>query len=229
MGAYIYHFSANPKSRVCSKHIKQLTKYAEEKGYIKSNLYIDGTLTTSMQTEYLNMIENLRKDSEETSIFTWDLFHFNKWISAAIKDVKELKCMGCKVFTLQDGEIHVSDGKTMLYKHLKVAVYHSNLTGVDERLPETQIRISEVFCKENTEWEITGIYCDYSEKKGVEDQPELMRLIEEADKYDVLIVGSFGRIDLRTARFMKIRERLNLNIYSLSEGMLHKKEVESNG
>ena len=127
------------------------------------------------------------------------------------------------VITMRDGEIKIDEALSQLKEPRKAAFYFSNLTGVKERTMETQLRIAEVFCQEKTNWKITGIYYDSANVRGVKSQPELEKLIKDADNYDLLIVGSLQQIDLRTARFVKLRNQLAIDMYSLQDGMLYKK------
>ena len=52
------------------------------------------------------------------------------------------------------------------------------------------------------------------------EQIHLQELIQNKDKYDLLLVHNLNDVHWRTSNFCKVREQLHLDIYSLQEGFL---------
>ena len=71
-----------------------------------------------------------------------------------------------------------------------------------------------------TNWTVVDQYFDESERQKDGEQTELMRFLQNKDKYDLLLVHNLNDIHWRTANFCKIREQHQLDIYSLQEGFL---------
>lgn len=111
-------------------------------------------------------------------------------------------------------------------EHLKAAIYHStsavscNIKVDDPISKETQIDTMKLFIKNKTCWEMADIYCDDIEYQSEKTQTELMKLVENSSKYDVVICKSFNLINKKTAKFFTLRNSIKLDIYSLREGYL---------
>ena len=99
-----------------------------------------------------------------------------------------------------------------------------------KRLLPTQNEMKEViavkndiftlFTNKKTEWTVVDQYFDESLHQKDGEQKQLMELIQNRDKYDLLLVHNLNDVHWRTANFCKIREQLHLDIYSLQEGFL---------
>jgi hypothetical protein len=63
-------------------------------------------------------------------------------------------------------------------------------------------------------------YYDESLRQKDCEQIQMKELIANRDKYDLLLVHNLNDVHWRTANFCKIREQLQLDIYSLQEGFL---------
>lgn len=213
----IYHFSAKPDSRVCRKHIAEIIEYADRQGEYIQQIYLDSSLKQSEKTEYKKMMKEAGRFKR---LYIRDLFHLNKWTLKALADVKYLQEKGVIVNTMNSGTVMI-DTETSEYEAPKnVLFYHSKVSGSDERKYQTQLEIVELFCREKTKWKITDTLYDESEKASVDSQPKLWELGDISDRYDLVIVQSFSRLDLRTARFEKIIKMLNADIFSLQEGLI---------
>lgn len=215
--ACIYHFSANSESKICRKHLIEITEYANRKGYDIEEVYIDSSLKQSEKTEHTRMLGTAEKYN---CLFLRDLFHLNKWTVKCMAYVKNLQEQKTLVSSMHSGDIILENGKSDFMKEKKILFYHSKVNMSDEREYSTQKAIVELFCREKTKWTIVdSIYEEYP-KKSVHGQPKLWGLGNLAGKYDLVIVQSFGRLDLQTARFEKIVNLLNVDVYSLQEGLL---------
>ena len=80
--------------------------------------------------------------------------------------------------------------------------------------------ILKLFANKKTRWTVIDQYFDYSEHQNDGEQKQLMELIKNKDKYDLLLVHNLNDVHWRTANFCEIREQLQLDIYSLQEGFL---------
>ena len=221
--ACIYHFSANKKSKVCSKHIAEITEYANRDGYSIGHVYVDGSLKQSEKVQHTRM---LQEAAEYDKLFVRDLFHLNKWTVKAMAYVKSLQSKGVITSSMHTGDIILESGQSKLLQPLKALFYHSKVNMADERKYETQKEIVELFCKEKTNWEIRDYIYEEFDRKSVDGQPRLWSLGDISDKYDLMIVQSFARLDLATARFEKVARNLNVPIYAMQEGLLTIKRKE---
>jgi hypothetical protein len=78
------------------------------------------------------------------------------------------------------------------------------------------------FTSNKTAWKIIDQINDISLRQVDGDQFQLQELIANNAKYDLLLVKDVNDIHWRTAKFSKLREALNLSIYSLQEGYIPK-------
>ena len=70
------------------------------------------------------------------------------------------------------------------------------------------------------DWKITDQFSDMTLHQRDGEQHELQKLIANRDKYDLLLVQNLNDIHWRTSNFCRIREALELDIYSLQDGYL---------
>lgn len=215
--ACIYHFSANPEAKVCKNHVEEIKDYAAKQGHIIEKVYIDGTLKQSEKKEHVKM---MKEAGNYSYVYFRDIFHLSKHTVTATSYIKELQQKGVTVSSMHSGEIVLDSGEEEYVFPHNVLFYHSKMDMADERVFETQKAIVELFCREKTNWTIMDYIYEESEKKSVRAQPKLWELGDISDRYDLIIVQSFARLDLRTARFEKIIASLNIPVYSLQEGLL---------
>ena len=80
--------------------------------------------------------------------------------------------------------------------------------------------IFTLFTSKKTNWTVLDQYSDESLHQKDCEQIQMKELIANRDKYDLLLVHNLNDVHWRTANFCKIREQLQLDIYSLQEGFL---------
>ena len=80
--------------------------------------------------------------------------------------------------------------------------------------------IFKAFTEKKTDWKITDQFSDMTLHQRDGEQHELQKLIANRDKYDLLLVQNLNDIHWRTSNFCRIREALELDIYSLQDGYL---------
>lgn len=215
----IYHYSANSSSCVCEKHTQELIQFATENDIEVKKIYIDSSLKKGEQGQYKKMLGEMQAGQ---TLIIRDIAHFNRWTNKAFTDILMLLRKEVKVISQLAGEIVITDGSELYNKPLKCAFYHSKLSYKDERCFETQKQIAELFCSEKTNWDLCASFSD----ENCKGKTDLKNLIKNAGKYDLIITGSFSRIDLTTAKFMKLRSEINRGIYSLKEGLLYERKED---
>ena len=80
--------------------------------------------------------------------------------------------------------------------------------------------ILTLYSNKKTKWSVVDQYFDESLHQNDGEQKQLMELIKNRDKYNLLLVHNMNDIHWRTANFCKVREQLQIDIYSLQEGFL---------
>lgn len=218
MGKVVAYYSTeNAQSTTSQNTRKKLKNYGRLLCNQEIMIFCDSTRKKSKQTQYKRMLSVL--ESGDTVIVP-RLYIINKWTGAAFSEVNRIMELKCSLSSLAEGDIKMESGMRLLDEELNVAFYHSKLGSSDEREYETQSKIFELFCKEKTAWNLQNGYYDDNDNKRVNQQPQLEQLVSESHLYDLVIVSSFSRIDLRTARFMKWKEKIGCPIYSLHERLL---------
>ena len=141
--------------------------------------------------------------------------------------MQELRRKNVPIYTQENGYFSLEEAP--FDKHLKVATYCCRF-GTENELREiipVHNDILTLYAKMKTNWTIVDQYFDESEHQKDGEQTELMRLLQNKDKYDLILVHNLNDIHWRTANFCKIREQHQLDIHSLKEGFLQYKEVNT--
>lgn len=211
----IYHFTDKSEIRpiVCEKQVEILKDFAKQYGTIEK-VCVDKSLKDSLQIEK----ENLFYNPDFDILVTKDFYHINKHTGKCLDVMKNLISKGIRVCSLEDGEFVFVDAP--FDKPLRVCLYHSKYHEDTNRTIETQINIFKLFIKSKTNWIITDVFVDEDEKQNDDSQVELMKLIDNNNNYDLIVVKQFSCFHWRTAKFCKRRNQLKLPIYSLKEGYL---------
>ena len=141
--------------------------------------------------------------------------------------MKELRDKGVQVHSLENGSF--SWDEAPFDKPLRVATYTCRFGEPNElkQIIPVQNDILKLFTDKKTQWTVIDQYSDERKTRHDAEQIELHRLIENRDKYDILLVHNLNDVHWRTANFCKIREQLHLDIYSLQEGFLQYKGVSN--
>ena len=85
----------------------------------------------------------------------------------------------------------------------------------------------KIFVKLKTNWSIIDQFFDESLYQNDGEQINLQKLIECKNNYDLLLVQNLNDVHWRTANFCKIREALQMDIYSLQDGFLKYRREKS--
>lgn len=134
--------------------------------------------------------------------------------------MKELRDKGIQVHSIENG--YFSWEEAPFDKPLQVATYCCRFGTPNEMKQIIPVNndILKLFSNKKTNWTVVDQYFDESERQNDGEQKQLMELIKNKDKYDLLLVHNLNDVHWRTADFCKVREQLSLDIYSLQEGFL---------
>ena len=134
--------------------------------------------------------------------------------------LQDLREKGLRIYTPTNGIFIWEDSP--LKDHLRVATYTCHFGSADEMKAVIPVKndILRLFIAKETAWILIDQYFDKSLRQRDGEQVQLMKLLHNKDKYDLLLVHDLNDIHWRTANFCKIRERLGKDIYSLKEGFL---------
>lgn len=218
--AAIYHFTSGGNIRpiVYEKEINRIKKFALGLGFSKSDLYLDKSLRKVDQAQLKNLLQNADKYQ---AIVMKDFYHLSSNTGAFMCELIALSNKGVTLYTIEDGNFQPD--KAPYEQPLKVAIYYCGLEIIGRSI-ELQFEIMEYFIKHNTNWKLVDKYADTAGNKSDSYQIELNKLIQNRDKYDIILVQSFNDIHWRTAKFCKIRHQIQLDIYSMHEDMYLKYE-----
>lgn len=217
--AAIYHFTDESKKRpkIYRDQLDALKNYARSIGFNVADIYCDMSLKRCERIEFNKFLENC---DQYNALITKDYYHISKNTLTAISIMQELRDKGVKIYTIENGNFSWENAP--LDKALKIATYCCRFGSKSElhEIISVQNDILTLFAQKKTEWTVVDQYFDESSQQNNGEQPELIKLLENRDKYDLLLVHNLGDVHWRTANFFKIRERLQLDIYSLQEGFL---------
>ncbi len=222
----IYHFTDGSEKRpiINEKQMIALREFASRYGTVVKE-YLDKSLKKGEQEEKEKLFQEIGKYN---SLVTKDFYHISKNTGTCIGLMQQFLSFGVKVYSIEDGSFAFTE--TPFDKELNVAVYHSkfadNTPSAKGRrrgnsiTVQTQIEIIKLFVKTKTRWKIIDVYVDEAEGQSDDKQKNLLQLIENKNKYDLVVCKDFNRIHWRTAKFCERRNKLELDIYSLKEGYL---------
>ncbi|MBO5628330.1 MAG: recombinase family protein [Aeriscardovia sp.] len=216
--AAIYHFTNGiPKNAYCKNEIQKLVEYATSQGYEDVDTFCD-IRTTSEEHEALDKL--LENRNMYSAIIAKDYFHINKYILQALSIVNNLENSGITVLTMDNRPLHIED-TAPLKQPLRAVTYHCHWYRHKDILNvNLKNDILNCFAETQTNWSILEQYYDEEQKGHAGIQPELNRMIEKKDNFDIIIIHSLSSLHWRTHNFCEIQERLGKSIYSLQDGYL---------
>ena len=213
--AAIYHFTDGGSIRpiVYEKEIDRIKKFASDIGFADTDLYLDKSLRKVDQLQLQKLLQDI--DGYEALIMK-DFYHLRKNTGAFMSDLIALGGKGVNVYTIEDGNFQLE--KAPFEQPLRVAMYYCGLEIVGRSI-ELQFEIMKYFIQTYTNWKLIDEYADTSGNRVDGNQKELHTLIQNRDKYDIVLVQSFNDIHWRTAKFCKVRHQIQRDIYSMHEEM----------
>ena len=217
--AAIYHFTNESKQRpkIYRDQLKALMDYAVAIGLDVADIYCDISLKRSERTEFDRF---LISSSQYDALVTKDFYHIAKNTGKCIEIMSLLRDNGIQIYSIENGVFTWEDAPYQ--EPLFVATYTCHFGTPNEMKEVIPVRndIFKLFSEKKTNWTVLDQYHDESFRQKDCEQIQLKKLIANRDKYDLLLVHNMNDVHWRTANFCKIRETLQIDIYSLQEGFL---------
>ena len=134
--------------------------------------------------------------------------------------LQNLREKGLRIYTPVNGIFLWEESP--LKAPLRVATYTCHFGSADEMREVITVKndILRLFIDKETAWILIDQYFDKSLRQRDGEQVQLTKLLNNKDKFDLLLVHNLNDVHWRTAKFCKIREHLRMGIYSLQEGFL---------
>ena len=217
--AAIYHFTNESKQRpkIYRDQLNALEEYAESVGLEVAAIYLDMSIKRSERSEFDRFLDN---SGQYEALITKDFYHIAMNTGKCLSIMQQLRDNGLEIYSIENGIFTWEDIPSD--KPLQVATYTCHFGTLNEMREIISVRndILTLFVKKKTVWTIVDRYFDESLHQIDGEQKQLMELIKNRDKYDLLLVHNMNEVHWRTANFCRIREQLQLDIYSLQEGFL---------
>lgn len=217
--AAIYHFTDGSEKRpiVNQKQLNMLEQFAISQGFSVGELYCDKSLLKCEQSEFDRFMADIDRYDV---LITKDFYHISKNTMKCMSVMKNLRDKGIQIHSIENGSFSWEEAP--FDKPLRVATYCCRFGAPNEmkQIIPVQNDILKLFVNKKTQWTVIDQYFDESERQNNGEQIQLMELINNKDKYDLLLVHNLNDVHWRTATFCKVREQLSLDIYSLQEGFL---------
>ncbi len=222
----IYHFTDDSGKRpiINEKQMVILRRFASGYGTIMKE-YLDKSLKKCEQKQKQELMEEI---ADYDVLVTKDFYHIAVNTGACISLMQKFLTMGIKTYSIEDGKFTFSD--TPFDRELNIAIYHAKY---EDNTPSaqmqkkgnsitahTQVDVLRLFAKKKTNWKVVDAYIDEAKGQSDDKQKNLLKLIENRKKYDLVLCKDFNTIHWRTAKFCKRRNELKLDIYSMKEGYL---------
>lgn len=217
--AAIYHFTNESKKRpkIYRDQLEALKAYATSVGLDVADIYCDMSLKRSERSEFDRLLEN---SDQYDALVTKDFYHIAKNTGKCLSVMQQLRENGLEIYSIENGIFTSEDAP--FDKPLRVATYTCHFGTPNEMKEVIPVRndIFTLFTIKKTSWNVIDQYYDESLRQKDSEQIQMKELIANSDKYDLLLVHNLNDVHWRTANFCKIREQLQLDIYSLQEGFL---------
>ena len=217
--AAIYHFTNESKQRpkIYRDQLEALKAYATSVGLDVADIYCDMSLKRSERSEFDRLLEN---SDQYDALVTKDFYHIAKNTGKCLSVMQQLRENGLEIYSIENGIFTWEDAP--FDNPLRVATYTCHFGTPNEMKEVIPVRndIFTLFTDKKTNWTVLDQYYDESLRQKDCEQIQMKELIANRDKYDLLLVHNLNDVHWRTANFCKIREQLQLDIYSLQEGFL---------
>lgn len=218
----------------------ELRNYASKFGTIEKE-YLDKTLILCKQFEKQKMFKEI---GNYDILVIWSFNQMAQNVNVILSQLMEIQSKGVAVYSLKDGYFHFNMNNNRLNhltkqdhfiianapfeQKLKVALYHSichNQTKYGRKVEppikmQTQIDVFNLFIKTKTNWEVIDIYKDETEWQSDKTQLAMKEMLENHEKYDLIVCQKLCCIHQKTSKFLKRAKAMGCDIYSLKEGYL---------
>ena len=217
--AAIYHFTDKSAHRpkIYRDQLNTLKAHALSLGFDEVDVFCDMSLKRFERVEFDRF---LSCSEQYDALITKDFYHISKNTGKCMDILQELRKKGLQIYSIENG-IYISEDPP-LDKTLRAVSYTCIHGSPDERKEILPVKndILKLFAAKKTNWILTDQYTDQSPHQRDREQIQLKKLLDNKDKYDILLVHTLNDINWRTANFCKIRDQLHMDIYSLQEGLL---------
>ena len=195
--------------------IDEMYEYAASLDGDVSGLYIDMEFKERVQLE-----NAIRSVGDNDTLVVKNYLHLKRFTGASFAVFKDIEDNGGKIISQEEGRIKSVD-KDMIQElrdsSINVAYYDGQLHKYDKDNAELDLQKVKAYIRCCTNgWKLTNddIYID---EYGFSKQRRLEELIENQDRYGLIIVNSYPRLNKDISRFMKIVKRIHIPIYSMRE------------
>lgn len=185
---------------------------------------LPSTITAGKQPLFLDLSDSRRKyikrltELTDGVVLVKSYFHIKRHTSAFLKMIKNFVNNGVTVISATEEKITITNEEDgmLLSKTLKVAVYERFTSKYEEETRNIQLEKLRIFvaCKAS-KWSVSDIYIDELNSK---QRTELYRLIADREKYDVVLIDTFGKLADTINGFADLISKIDKPIYSLKEG-----------
>ena len=225
--AAIYHFTdkSEVRPRVYQTQLKRLETFAVSMGFEVVDVFCDMSLKVCEHTEYKRFLSCC---DQYAALIIKDFYHISENTGRFMTELLNLREKGLQVYTIENGAFIWDEAP--FDTPLRVATYTCHFGTSNEMREVIPIKndIFTLFIGKKTNWSIIDQYYDKSFRQREGEQKQLIQLIENRNRYDLLLVHNLNDVHWRTAKFCKIRESLKMDIYSLQEGFLkYRKELSA--
>ena len=217
--AAIYHFTdkSTQRPKIYRDQLKALEEYAESVGLDVADIYCDMSLKRSERTEFDRFLTN---SDQYNALVTKDFYHIARNTGTCLRIMQQLRDNGLQIYSIENG---IFTWEEPPFKQpLRVATYTCHFGTPNEMKEIIPLRndVCKLFANKKTQWTVLDQYYDESLHQKDCEQIQMKELISKRTNYDLLLVHNLNDVHWRTANFCKIREQLQLDIYSLQEGFL---------
>ena len=223
--AAIYHYTdgSTRRPKIYIDQLNRLEEYAKAHNLTVMEIFCDKSIKRSERFEFDRFLSCA---SQFDVLIVKDFFHISKNTMKCMEIMTKLKNKGVQIYTLENGRFNWDYTAPFEDSH-KIATYCCHFGISDESKDYIYIDndVLKLFTAKKTNWTILDQFFDESEYKNDSKKDQLKKLLNNKEKYDLLMVHSLNDIHWRTAKFCKIRNQLKLDIYSLQEGFLKYEEV----
>lgn len=217
--AAIYHFTdkSTKRPKIYKDQLKALEEFAVSLDFDEVDVFCDMSLKRFERTEFDHFLSCC---DQYEALITKDFYHISKNTGKCLSIMQQLLGKGMQIYTIENGLFTWAEAP--FEKPLHVATYTCHFgtsTEIKEVIP-VRNDIFRLFADKKTKWTVIDQYYDESFRQKDSEQIQLKTLIANRDKYELLLVHNLNDVHWRTSNFCKIREKLQLDIYSLQEGFL---------
>lgn len=217
--AVIYHFTDGSEKRpiIYETQIKALGEFAESKGFEVAAVFCDKSLRRCDRKEFDRLTETC---GQYDALIVKDFYHLSKNTKKCMEIMKSFRDKGVGIYSVENGSFVFEEEP--FKQALKVVTYNSRFGKADpqKQLISVQNDTMKLFTKLKTNWSIIDQFFDEGLHQNDGEQINLQKMIKQKDNYDLLLVQNLNDVHWRTANFCKIREALQMDIYSLQDGFL---------